>query len=114
MLLRGAPAGWAASCEAKINGWGAAAKGTTRLSVRIVARTSPDEVWLAYRCGSRLLDLRRHYSERLGLFMPAKGTIQYFALDEMAGIGAGMLSRIKVTEGMRVENARGLVLRLPG
>jgi hypothetical protein len=104
MLLTGAPRGFREACDAMVNSWGAPAHGTALPSVRALGRTSPDEVWLAYRCGSSLLDLRAYYSERLALFRPASAVIQFFGLDRdsIGSISSPLLYRVKLGEAIKL------------
>jgi hypothetical protein len=88
MLAKAAP-GLAPSCDAMVNGWGAAARDTGVLTVREIGRT-PGIVWIAYRCASGDQRFSRDYTERIAAFDPASGALRFFSLDaddEKAGGG---------------------------
>jgi hypothetical protein len=104
MLLTGAPRGFREACDAMVNSWGAPAHGTALPSVRLLGRTSPDEVWLAFRCGSRLRDLRAYYSERLALLTPARALIRFFDLgsESIGKISSPLLYRVKLGEAIKL------------
>jgi hypothetical protein len=82
ILARSAPAELRAGCAAMVDSWGPAARGTSRLSVRILA-VAGGSAWLAYRCDSRdsrLPQFEGNYSERLAVFNSARRIIQFLDL----------------------------------
>jgi hypothetical protein len=107
MLLAGAPRGFRADCDAVVNSWGAPAHDTAVLSVRVLGWTSPDELWLAYRCGSHLLDLRTYYSERLALFRPSSPAVRFLALDDrsIGSVSNPVLYHLKFAEALKLMHA---------
>jgi len=79
ILLRSAPPEVAASCAAMIQGWGATARGSSRVTVRILG-VADGSAWIAYRCDSRLVQFANSYSEQLAAFNAARGTLQFLDL----------------------------------
>jgi len=79
ILLRSAPAELHAGCAAMVDSWGDSARGSSRVSLRILA-VANGNAWLAYRCDSRLPQFEKYYSERLAAFTSARGTIQFLSL----------------------------------
>lgn len=79
MLMKAAP-GLASSCDSIVNGWGGAARGAAEVTVRELGRT-PGALWIAYRCASRDMRLRRYYTERMAALDPKTGAIRFFSLN---------------------------------
>jgi len=78
ILIAAAPPQFKPECNVMVSGWGRVAAGSASVSVRLIG---PGEggIWVAYRCGSRLLDLTQYYDERLAMIEP--GTLRFFALE---------------------------------
>ncbi len=87
VLARSAPAELRAGCAAMVDSWGTAARGTSRVSLRILA-VAGGSAWLAYRCDSRMAPFDNDYSERLAVFTAARGTIQFLNLKAIEDTGA--------------------------
>lgn len=79
ILLRNAPGELRTACAAMVNSWGPRARGSERVTVRILALTN-GSAWTTYRCDSRLPQFANVYSERLAAFSAARGTIQFIDL----------------------------------
>jgi len=79
ILLRDASANLRAGCAATVDRFGAAARGSSRISLSILA-VAGGSAWLAYRCDSRLPQFDGAYSERLAVFNSARRTIQFLDL----------------------------------
>lgn len=79
ILLRSAPVELHTACAAMVDSWGATARGSARISLRILA-IAAGNAWLAYRCDSRLPRFENEYSERLAAFTAARGTLQFIDL----------------------------------
>jgi hypothetical protein len=79
ILLRSAPPDLPASCAAMVDGWGAAARGSSRVTARILG-VADGNAWIAYRCDSRLPQFTYDYSERLAAFNSSRGAIQFLDL----------------------------------
>jgi hypothetical protein len=79
ILLRNAPSELRMACAAMVNSWGPRARGSERVTVRILALTN-GSAWTTYRCDSRLPQFANIYSERLAAFSAARGTIQFIDL----------------------------------
>jgi hypothetical protein len=79
ILLRDAPADLRAQCATMVASWGATARGSSRISLRVLG-VAGGSAWVAYRCDSRLPEYDGNYSERLAAFNSARGTIQFLDL----------------------------------
>ena len=79
MLLRSAPPELHRACAAMVDSWGAAARGSARVTVRIIA-VAGGNAWVAYRCDSLLQQFANQYSERLATFSARRGAIQFIDL----------------------------------
>lgn len=79
MLLRSAPPELGRACAAMVDSWGAEARGSSRVSVRIMA-VAGGNAWVAYRCDSRVPQYAGLYSERLATFSAQRGAIQFIDL----------------------------------
>ena len=79
ILLRNAPADLRAQCATMVASWGATARGSSRVSLRILG-VADGSAWVTYRCGSRLPQFDGNYSERLAAFNSTRGTIQFLDL----------------------------------
>jgi hypothetical protein len=79
ILLRNAPSELRTACAAMVNSWGPRARGSERVTVRILALTK-GSAWTTYRCDSRLPQFASVYSERLAAFSAARSTIQFIDL----------------------------------
>jgi hypothetical protein len=79
ILLRNAPADLRAGCAAMVDSWGGAARGSSRVTLRILS-VAGGSAWVTYRCDSRLAQFDGNYSERLADFNSARGTIQFLDL----------------------------------
>jgi len=103
ILLHNAPAELRAGCAAMVDSWGAAARGTSRLSIRILAVAS-GSAWLAWRCDSRIVRFENHYSEQLAVFTTARGTIQFLDLKAHEDTGA-TLYHVSFAETLELRDA---------
>ena len=92
ILLRSAPAELTNACAAMVDSWGAAARGTARVTLRILA-VANGNAWIAYRCDSRRPQFANSYSERLAAFNAARGTIQFIDLARCRRYARDALSR---------------------
>jgi hypothetical protein len=79
ILLRNAPSELRTACAAMVDSWGPRARGSERVTVRILALAN-GSAWTTYRCDSRLPQFANIYSERLAVFSAARGTIQFIDL----------------------------------
>jgi hypothetical protein len=79
ILARNAPPELHAGCAATVASWSPAARGSSRVSIRILA-VAAGSAWLAYRCDSRLPQLDGTYSELLAVFNSARRSIQFVSL----------------------------------
>jgi hypothetical protein len=79
ILLRNAPSELRTACAAMVDSWGPRARGSERVTVRILALAN-GSAWTTYRCDSRLPQFANIYSERLAAFSAARGTIQFIDL----------------------------------
>lgn len=79
ILLRSAPSDLRSACAAMVDSWGAFARGSSRITVRILG-IADGNAWLAYRCDSRLPQFAGNYSERLAAFNASRGIIQFLDL----------------------------------
>jgi hypothetical protein len=79
ILLRNAPPDLAASCAAMVDALGDGARGSSRVTARILG-VADGNAWIAYRCDSRLPQFAYDYSERLAGFNSSRGTIQFLDL----------------------------------
>jgi hypothetical protein len=80
ILARSAPAELRAGCAAMVDSWGPAARGSSRVSIRILA-IAGSSAWVAYRCDSRIPQFEGNYSERLAVFNSARRMIQFLDLE---------------------------------
>jgi hypothetical protein len=79
ILLRNAPPELHRACAAMVDSWGGEARGSSLVTVRIIAVAGGD-AWVAYRCDSRLPPFANQYSERLATFSAQRGAIQFIDL----------------------------------
>jgi hypothetical protein len=79
MLLRSAPPELHRACTMMIDSWGADARGSSRVTVRIIA-VAGGNAWVAYRCDSHLPQFANQYSERLATFSAKRSVIQFIDL----------------------------------
>jgi hypothetical protein len=79
MLVRNAPAKLRAGCAATVAGWGAAARGSGRVTVRILAMVN-GTAWFAYRCASHEPRFAGDYTEQLAAFNTTRKKIEFLKL----------------------------------
>jgi hypothetical protein len=79
ILMRSAPPELHRACAAMVDSWGANARGTARVTIRILT-VAGGNAWVAYRCDSRLPQYDNEYSERLATFSAKRGAIQFIDL----------------------------------
>src|SRR5215467_1873550 len=59
-LVRALPQDFRAACTSLIESWGDIARGTDEWRVRVLARQA-DQVWLSFRCASRVPEYEKDY-----------------------------------------------------
>ncbi len=79
VLLNALPQGFRASCGDMIENWGEIAKGTAQWRVRVLF-TRGNQVWLAFRCGSRAPEYGKDFDERPALLRLDSGKLEFFPL----------------------------------
>jgi hypothetical protein len=79
ILARSAPAELRIGCAAMVDSWGRSARGSSRVSIRILA-VAGGSAWIAYRCDSRIPQFEGNYSERLAAFNSARRLIEFLDL----------------------------------
>lgn len=79
ILLRSAPPELHRACAAMVDSWGADARGSARVTMRILA-VAGGNAWVAYRCDSYLPQFANQYSERLATFSAKRGALQFVDL----------------------------------
>ncbi len=79
ILLRDSPADLRAGCAATVDRFGPAARGSSRVAMRIMA-VAGGSAWVTYRCSSRLAEFDGLYSERLAVFNSTRRVIQFLDL----------------------------------
>jgi hypothetical protein len=79
ILLRSAGPELHRACAAMVDSWGANARGSARVTIRILV-VAAGNAWVAYRCDSRLRQFENQYSERLATFNAKRGAIQFIDL----------------------------------
>src|SRR5262249_32617811 len=73
-LVRALPQDFRAACTSLIESWGDIARGTDEWRVRVLARQA-DQVWLSFRCASRVPEYEKDYDERPALLRLETGNL---------------------------------------
>jgi hypothetical protein len=77
LLLNSLPDDLRHSCQELVRSWGGdTLAGTESWQVRLLLQ-QPERAWLAWRCGSRRVDLRQYYDERLVLLRRDVATLEF-------------------------------------
>ncbi len=74
------PQPWRDACPDLVERWGTKAGGSAQWDVRSLY-AGGGNVWLAFRCGSRLPEYSGHYDERLAVLRAGSRVLQFLAFD---------------------------------
>ena len=109
-LLSAMPQDFRAACSAMIEHWGEIDKGTVKWRVRILARQA-DQIWLAFRCGSRAPEYEKDYDERPALLRLETGKLEFFPLGSDAE-NDSTLYHIEFSDFLPLEGAQGVAFKV--
>jgi hypothetical protein len=105
ILLRNTPPEFRAGCAAMVDSLGNAARGSSRVSIRILA-VAESSAWLGWRCDSRVGRFDSAYSEQLAIFSASRATIQFFDLKAPQDTGVTFY-HVSFAETLKLRNAGG-------
>jgi len=109
-LLSALPQDFRGACAAMIENWGEIAKGTAEWHARVLVRQA-DQVWLAFRCGSRAPEYEKDYDERPALMRLETGKLEFFPLGSDAD-NDSTLYHLEFSEFLPLEGAQGVAFKV--
>jgi hypothetical protein len=109
-LLSALPQDFRAACAAMIENWGEIASGTDEWTARVLVRQA-DQVWLAFRCGSRAPEYEKDYDERPALLRLETGKLEFFPLGADAE-NDSTLYHIEFSEFLPLDGAQGVAFNV--
>lgn len=110
LLLSALPQDFRGACGAMIEHWGEIAKGSAEWRVRALVRQD-DQVWLAFRCGSRAAEYVNDFDERPALLRLATGKLEFFPLASEAD-NDSTLYHLEFSEVLPFEGAQGAAFKV--
>jgi hypothetical protein len=110
LLLSILPTDFRGACNDMIESWGEIAKGTAEWRVRVLLRQG-DQVWLAFRCGSRAPDYDKYYDERLALLRLDTGKLELFPFGGDAE-NDSTLYHLEFAEVLPLDGAQGVAFKV--
>lgn len=109
-LLSALPQDFRGACSAMTEHWGEIAKSTAEWRARVLVR-QVDQVWLAFRCGSRAPEYVNDYDERPALLRLDAGKLEFFPLGSDAE-NDSTLYHLEFSELLPLEGALGVALKV--
>jgi hypothetical protein len=109
-LLSALPQDLRGACPSMIENWGEIAKGTAEGHARVLVRQA-DQVWLAFRCGSRAPEYEKDYDERPALMRLETGKLEFFPLGSDAD-NDSTLYHLEFSEFLPLEGAQGVAFKV--
>ena len=109
-LLRALPQDLREACSALLENWGDIAKGTDEWRARVLVRQA-DQVWLAFRCGSREPEYVNDYDERPALLRLETGKLEFFPLGSDAD-NDSTLYHLEFSELLHLDGAQGVAFKV--
>jgi len=109
-LLSALPQDFRGACSAMIEHWGEIAKGTAEWRVRILLKQD-DQLWLAFRCGSRAPDYEKDFDERPALLRLETGKLEFCPLGSDAD-NDSTLYHIEFSEVLPLESTQGVAFKV--
>jgi len=110
VLVANLPRDFHQACQEIIGSWGADVAGTAQWQVRLLFQ-QPKQVWLAFRCGSRVPDNAKYYDERLAVFRLDTASLKFFSFGSDAENDSN-LYHVEFAELLPLDGHEGIAFRV--